>query len=225
MYRKLLSPKTSNFITPPSIIYKPPISTTPISLVRPFHSSPTTTNKIFSSPKIPNKYTYSHLDRNRYFRILPPSIKQRITKFIEQPYSNGLSFVILHELSAIVPFLSFWYLFYHYPSLIPVEVPEWALEKATKLMQDNYPDLKFENPQDKAHMIMGGGLSYIVVKMMFPLRIIFSFWAMNWFAKWFINPLVKVYQMIVNKGKPLHKGDIPLLVPKEKLKELKKPRL
>ena len=53
------------------------------------------------------------------------------------PVSHVVSFLILHELTAIVPLLSLWYLFHQFPDMLPsFDLPTWAIDKGTKIIDD-----------------------------------------------------------------------------------------
>lgn len=85
-------------------------------------------------PSIPNQEKPRILTRLN--RRLPKFIHPYTNRLVSAPVSHITSFLILHELSALVPLVALFGLF-HYTSWLPGGLGEaiWAREKAEKLMR------------------------------------------------------------------------------------------
>lgn len=74
------------------------------------------------------------LKHNRKFDkiidTLPKSLQRYGHRLINAPLSHIISFLTLHELSAIIPFIGLWCFFHNY-GFLPTDVPTWVLEKGS----------------------------------------------------------------------------------------------
>lgn len=86
------------------------------------------------APPIPNKE--KPLIRTRLNRGLPKFLHPYTKRLISAPLSHITSFLILHELSALVPLVGLFGVF-HYTSWLPAGFGQaaWAREKAEKLVR------------------------------------------------------------------------------------------
>lgn len=168
--------------------------------------------------------------------IIEPSTPQsspilkRIPKFMHKyfanaataPFSHITAFIILHEFSAIAPLLGIWYIIYKYNLNIPMDVPSWAIDKGTAFIDKSLANFDFAqfSINDKVRFVMAGGYSYVIVKFLFPLRVIFSFSFMPSFAKYFVLPFTSRFSRLFSKKKKN-----PIQVDNVKVKKIDKPRL
>lgn len=115
--------------------------------------------------------------------------------FIHAPVSHVTAFLILHELSAIVPLVGIWYVFHKFQWSIPLDLPSWAIDKGTHIIDKSMAQFDFRNfsLQEKANFIMEGAYAYVIVKGLFPVRIIFSVLFMPYFAKYFVIPFTRMF--------------------------------
>ncbi|KSA01641.1 uncharacterized protein AC631_02581 [Debaryomyces fabryi] len=115
--------------------------------------------------------------------------------FIHAPVSHVTAFLILHEISAIVPLVGIWYVFHKYQWSIPLDLPSWAIDKGTHIIDKSMAQFDFRNfsLQEKANFIMEGAYAYVIVKGLFPVRIIFSVLFMPYFAKYFVIPFTRMF--------------------------------
>jgi len=65
---------------------------------------------------------------------LPNSMKKYGKRFVNAPVSHLTAFVILHELTALVPFLGLWYAFHNF-GFLPADIPSWVLLKGSSVIE------------------------------------------------------------------------------------------
>lgn len=167
----------------------PELRPEPRSVTRSFHSSPPTLDKrVEMGSKILN--------------MVPHFLRPYTVNFIKNPVMNLSAFLILHELTALIPLIGLWYLFHKYQFLIPMDLPQWAIDKGTKILDSAMESFDFKgySIHDKVKLIMEGAYSYVIVKALLPVRVVISFWLTPFFAKWIINPVTKVFRRGGKKG-------------------------
>lgn len=156
---------------------------------------------------------------------IPKFLRPYTTRFINAPVSHVTAFVILHELTALIPLVGIWYLLHQYHDTLMVgalDLPNWAIEKGTKVIDSAMERWDWGNysVNDKFQFIMEGAYSYVIVKSLFPVRIAFSLMGMPWFAKWFVLPFTRLF----STSKPTKPAAPPLLSLHDP-KKISKPRL
>lgn len=168
---------------------------------------------------------------------IPKFLHPYAQRFINAPLSHVTSFIILHELTAIVPLVGFWYLFHKYHWAVPMDLPSWAIEKGTKIIDESMKTFDFSNfnVHERAKFIMEGAYSYVLVKSLFPIRIMISLGLMPSFAKYFVIPITKIFKRSDKSSKAINtkvntKVDTNVDTKAEtidgaQLKKVKKPRL
>lgn len=109
----------------------------------------------------------------------------------QAPVSHITSFLLLHELSAIVPLFSLWGGFYYF-DYVPGGIPDWVIERGTgfitRMAERN--DWQFVEAAGRgSRIILQGAASYAIVKAVMPLRLVFSLWATPATARWVIIPI------------------------------------
>lgn len=182
-------------------------------VTRPFHSSPPTLDKrVEMGSKILN--------------MVPRFLRPYTINFIKNPVMNLSAFLILHELTALIPLLGLWYLFHKYQFLIPMDLPQWAIDKGTKILDSAMESFDFKgySIHDKVKLIMEGAYSYVIVKALLPVRVVISFWLTPFFARWIINPVTKVFR---REGKKDNNNKVTGLdkAPEPATKKVNRPRL
>lgn len=133
-------------------------------------------------------------DDHKILRRIPPILRPYTTNFILAPASHTTAFLILHELTAIVPLIAVWYVLHQYHDTLmtaTLDLPTWAVEKGTKVIENAMRDLDFGDysVSDKMKYITEGAYAYVIVKALFPVRVAFSIIGMPFFARWFIIPI------------------------------------
>ncbi|CCE62331.1 hypothetical protein TPHA_0C01750 [Tetrapisispora phaffii CBS 4417] len=110
--------------------------------------------------------------------------------------STVTGFLLLHELSAIVPLFALWWILYHsniHDTLVLPEILHNLMEYCSDVMNrfvgDKYPDL------DRKRIIFTGALSYMTVKVLYPIRILLSLWAAPYFGNLLVSPFRKLIKL------------------------------
>ncbi|KAF2646874.1 hypothetical protein P280DRAFT_20628 [Massarina eburnea CBS 473.64] len=196
-------------------------------------------------PFRPQAHTF-HLARRpprRWFAAEPPAAQSRIERFNRRmpkflhrytnalasaPISHITSFLLLHELTAIIPLFGLAATF-HYTHWLPPWFTEGAfvlqgVERFGKYFKrkgwirgEDAKEAEFEvemRSRDKAWNIGEGGVrvvvefatAYAVTKVLLPARIIASVWATPWFAKKAVVPAMTRFKRLFGKGKAKGNG-------------------
>lgn len=187
-----------------------------------FQSKPQVTR-----PSSISKEQQQQLDNHPILKRVPKFLRSYASKFINAPISHLISFIILHEITAIIPLVSLWYFFHNHPNYVPMEIPNWALEQGAKVI--DYAITKVTNweinSKDKMQLIIEGAYAFSIVKFLIPARVMISLYLMPWFAKWFVVPILNIFsnfRQIINLKK---KQEKELSFEHVKTKKIEKPRL
>lgn len=209
---------------------RPPLRTVRWSS-RPFHTSPALAlfGKNSPAPASPpptssNQAEKQAYDKHPILSRIPKFLRPYTTQFIHAPVSHVTAFIILHELTAIVPLVGTWYVLHQYHDLFmtaSMDLPAWAIEKGTKIIDKGLQDWDFGDYSfnDKAKFIMEGAYAYVIVKALFPVRLGISLLGMPWFARWFVLPFTKMFSR--KKTKKVEGSEKTEHTPKK----IEKPRL
>lgn len=115
--------------------------------------------------------------------------------------STVTSFLILHEITAIVPLFSLWWVFYQLDLPDQYELPLYFTnllnqcgDAMEKLVGDDY-----SNGFDKNRLILSGAISYAIIKVLYPLRVLVSLWAAPYLGKLLLMPLRKMKSLLKSK--------------------------
>lgn len=162
------------------------------------------------------------LNSHPILKRVPKFARKYCVRFIDAPFSHVTAFIVLHELTAIVPLIGIWWVLHKYQVHVPLDLPTWAVDKGTAIIDkllESFDFTKF-TLNDKFRLIMEGGYAYVIVKFLLPLRLVVSLGLMPWFARVFVLPITGLFK---RKKKPA-KGavDAPADV---KIKKVTKPRL
>ncbi|KAM9900878.1 hypothetical protein OXX69_005741 [Metschnikowia pulcherrima] len=174
----------------------------------------------------------SKYDKHPILKRIPRFLRPYTTQFITAPVSHVTAFVILHEITAIVPLIGIWYTLHQYHDTLMVsalDLPSWALEKGTRIIDKAMQDYDFGSYSisEKIRFIKEGAYAYVIVKSLFPVRLAFSILGMPWFAKWFVLPFTKMFK----KKKPVPVssassiGESGPAIEQHKTSKIDKPRL
>lgn len=164
-------------------------------------------------------------DNHKILKRIPKFLRPYTTQFIYAPVSHVTAFLILHELTAIVPLIGVWYALHQYHDVFmssTLDLPTWALEKGTKVIDEVLKEWDFANYSltDKMKFISEGAYAYVIVKAMFPLRLAVSLLGMPFFAKWFVLPFTRLFGK-----KPVAKEVSNNLSEPHTAKQVPKPRI
>ncbi|ODV79798.1 uncharacterized protein CANTADRAFT_49891 [Suhomyces tanzawaensis NRRL Y-17324] len=149
---------------------------------------------------------------------VPKFLRPFALRFIHAPISHVTAFLILHELTAIIPLIGVWYVLHKYHLSIPMDLPSWAIDKGTKVIDSSMARFDFTgwNVNEKFTFMMEGAYAFVIVKFLLPVRLMISLGLMPWFSKWVVVPFTRIF-----KRKP----KAPKVEVKDSVKKVEKPRL
>lgn len=163
---------------------------------------------------------------------IPRLLRPYTTRFIDAPVSHVTAFLILHEITAIIPLVGVWYVLHNYPDLLLIgslDLPSWAIEKGTKIIDKTMKDWNFGDISlsEKYRFIREGAYAYVIVKGLFPVRLAVSLLGMPLFAKWFVLPITSIFSRKPTpkqiSGKPVQVNEAAIQT--HNAKKVNKPRL
>ncbi|QLL34777.1 hypothetical protein HG536_0H01520 [Torulaspora globosa] len=105
--------------------------------------------------------------------------------------STVTSFLVLHELTAIVPLFGLWWVLYQLDLPDQYELPLYftdLLDRCGEAMEKLVGD-KYSEGLDRNRLILAGAISYALVKMLYPVRVLISLWAAPYFGRWLLSPI------------------------------------
>ncbi|KAF1962591.1 hypothetical protein CC80DRAFT_400857 [Byssothecium circinans] len=164
----------------------------------------------------------------RFNRRMPKFLHKYTNALASAPVSHITSFLILHEITAIVPLFGLAATF-HYTHWLPTWFTEGAIvlqgvERFGKyfkrkgwIRSEDAEEAELEvemRRRDKAWNIGEGGVrlvvefatAYAVTKALLPLRIIASVWATPWFAGKAVVPMMARFKRLLGKSKSTGNG-------------------
>lgn len=158
---------------------------------------------------------------NSATRLFPKFMAKYAAKISGAPVSHLTSFLIIHELTAIVPLFGIWGVF-HYFDYVPVGLPDWLIESGTdfirKMAERNGWDVML-HAETGAKLITQGAASYAIVKTIMPIRLIFSLWCTPWVARHVVGPVLNVFKRSKrpSSSTPVKSGLLPESLNKKKI--------
>jgi len=127
---------------------------------------------------------------------LPKRLRPYASRFVDKPLSHLTSFLLLHEITAILPLGGLWW-FIHKTQWSPPGLPgEWIRESLERFgkytAKKGWEAFKGENG---GRLLLEIATAWAVVKAILPLRIGLSLWATPWFARVFIVPFTALFKL------------------------------
>lgn len=170
-----------------------------------------TSAKCFKSqPEVPSKTAGDgkvvvDVSNHPIFKRLPKFLHPYTIGFINAPVSYVTAFLLVHELTAIVPLFGLWGFFYYYDYTPVSGIPDWLLLKGTHFIdvlaeRNGWTSLKTEAG---ANIVLQGAVAYAIVKALLPFRAMFSVATMPWVARWVIVPFTRLF---ARRGKKVVKN-------------------
>ncbi|KAK0720392.1 hypothetical protein B0H67DRAFT_575991 [Lasiosphaeris hirsuta] len=174
-------------------------------------STSPTSNGGSSNPNSPNGAKNPTTRAQRIISRLPSSLRKYTDRLRDAPLSHVVAFLILHEVTAVVPLFGLFGVF-HYTNLLPIsymmehygsyvhegvgrferyfrkkgwiEADEEREVSAdnSEAQRDNVLQL-WESSDASYKIVVEVALAYAVTKALLPLRIVASVWATPWFAR------------------------------------------
>ncbi|WLF77292.1 hypothetical protein PVL30_001004 [Lodderomyces elongisporus] len=155
---------------------------------------------------------------------IPKFLRNYASQFIHAPYSHLVAFLVLHELTAIIPLFGIWYYLHNHPGFIPMDLPQWALTKGASVMDKVLERMDWHiDSSQKISVIMEGAYAYTIVKFLLPVRAIVSLAGMPFFAKWFVVPIANLPKNLREMRKI--KQEIKEEEKKKQVKKVSNPKL
>lgn len=180
----------------------------PLSRLNPVHRSPhlKQTHRPFSTPRPQQPKSF----RTRLLLLnhrLPPSLRFFTTPLINAPVAHVSSFVILHEITAILPLFGLVGAFHYgnwFPDIrhfAPADVVDGAVDRFGRwlmkrgwvsddaLDETGSTEKEQEAGMEAARLVMEFAAAYVITKALLPIRILTCVWATPWFARAIFAPL------------------------------------
>lgn len=179
------------------------------------------TRRQFATQPTPPPTSASRIDR--FNRRLPKFLHKYTSALATAPLSHITSFLILHELTAIIPLLGLAATF-HYTHWLPSWFAEgaWVLAGVERfgkyfkrkgwIRSEDVVEAEAEvelRRRDRVWNLGEGGArvlvefatAYTITKALLPVRIMFSVWGTPGFARWAVLPVIRRFKTIFGRGK------------------------
>lgn len=193
------------------LLPKPTAIRPPFSIVqKQFVASFTTSSQKLKSKKEETPETVSangkvvvDVSDHPIIKRIPKFLHPYTVGFMNAPVSHVTSFIIIHELTAVLPLFGLWGIFYYMDFTPTAGIPEWLLSKGTHFIdvlaeRNGWTNLKTEAG---ANLVLQGAAAYAIVKVLLPFRAAFSLMAMPWFARWCVIPFTRLFTKSGRKAK------------------------
>jgi len=141
------------------------------------------------------------------------------------PISHVTAFLVLHELTAVIPLLGLT-AFFHYSNWLPVGVAEWEVVKQGTVRVGRYLRRKgwieddrqederreggaehgkggdtvvSESTENGVKIVLEFATAWAITKVLLPARIIGCVWATPWFARVAVLPISNLMRKVTGK--------------------------
>lgn len=146
------------------------------------------------------------------YLTVPKFLRPTIAPILTAPVSHITSFLILHELTAILPLVSFAAAF-HYTNWLPPYITEGAWVQQG--MQRFGPYLRRKGwlgeegstregtwalSEGSVKLVVEVATAWAITKALLPVRLIVSVWGTPWFARSFVLPMTGWLGKIFGRG-------------------------
>ncbi|EME82298.1 uncharacterized protein MYCFIDRAFT_121393, partial [Pseudocercospora fijiensis CIRAD86] len=129
----------------------------------------------------------------------PRFLRKYLTPLRNAPISHISAFLILHEITAIVPLFALTAAFHYTNWLPPFTEWKWFSDGMTKfgsylrkkrwIGDDNGRGSWFGNGENASRIVVEMATAYALTKALLPLRLVLSVLATPWFARWTVLPI------------------------------------
>lgn len=167
----------------------------------------------FASSAKPTSSTATNATRvARIESRLPRFLAHYLTPLRNAPFSHISAFLILHELTAIIPLFGLAGVF-HYCNWLPPYISEgkWVTEgvemfgnwmrKRGWIGDEDRQGRWWGRGESGVRIVVELATAYAITKAFLPLRLILSVWATPWFARWTVLPLTGRIQRLFGRTK------------------------
>ncbi|KAF3927159.1 hypothetical protein ABW20_dc0101650 [Dactylellina cionopaga] len=130
---------------------------------------------------------------DRIVARFPRFLRPYTSNLLHQPGTHLTSFLILHELTAVIPLFTFVYVF-HVTGWNPSDLlpKEWIDSGYDRFKR--YVERKGWGEKVDGRLLMNFATSYAVVKALVPVRVLVSLWGMPWFARVAVLPVLGLFR-------------------------------
>lgn len=141
---------------------------------------------------------------NRIESRLPKFLRRFTKPLRDAPVSHITAFLILHEITAVVPLFALAG-FFHYSNWLPPYISEgaWVREGTERFgkwlrkrgwidAQDDRKSKWYGRGESGVRLVAEFATAYAITKALLPLRLPFSVWLTPWFARWTTLPTAGV---------------------------------
>jgi hypothetical protein len=130
---------------------------------------------------------------------LPRFLQRFVTPLRTAPVSHITAFIVLHEITAIVPLFGLAAAF-HYSNWLPPYISEWKwvqegterfgkwLRKRGWIEEEKRSGRWFGRGEGGVRIVVELATAYAITKALLPLRLVISVWMTPWFARWTVLP-------------------------------------
>lgn len=143
---------------------------------------------------------------------LPRFLQRIVTPLRNAPVSHITAFIVLHEITAIVPIFALAGAF-HYTNWLPPYISEWKwahegmqrygnwMRKRGWISDDTKKGRWWGRGEGGMKIVVEVATAYAITKALMPLRLMFSVWASPWFARWAILPITNRFSRLFSGAK------------------------
>ncbi|KAF2208573.1 hypothetical protein CERZMDRAFT_101319 [Cercospora zeae-maydis SCOH1-5] len=143
---------------------------------------------------------------------LPKFLRRYVVPLRNAPFSHITAFLILHEITAIVPLFGLAGVF-HYTNWLPPFISEgkWVSDGVEKfgnwmrkkgwLSGETTSGKFFGRGEKGTRLVVEFATAYAITKALLPLRLILSVWATPWFATWTMLPVTNFLSKFFRRKK------------------------
>ncbi|KXL47490.1 hypothetical protein M433DRAFT_3282 [Acidomyces richmondensis BFW] len=176
-------------------------------------------NTRFTRRKPLLRHTYaSSTSSSRIARLetrLPRFLQRYTTPLRRAPLSHVTAFLLLHELTAVLPLFGFAALF-HYAGWLPSWFSEGVwVQQGIEIFgrwlrkrgwvggqdQDEGSGKWWGKGEAGVKLVVEFATAYAVTKALLPLRLVLSVWATPWFARWTVLPATDLVKRMFKKSR------------------------
>ncbi|KAG7886800.1 hypothetical protein KL938_000453 [Ogataea parapolymorpha] len=141
----------------------------------------------------------ARLEQSRWYRWTPRILKPYARSMTMRPLGFGISFAILHEITAIVPFLGLWWFFLHY-NWVPLDVPQDLLARGAEVLSKGLINLDVDLVE-KTKIVTAGANAYAATKLLLPVRLPVCFALAPFFDRWCVKPIQMAWRRLMERAK------------------------
>ncbi|KAG7803614.1 hypothetical protein KL944_001567 [Ogataea haglerorum] len=141
----------------------------------------------------------ARLEQSRWYKWTPRILKPYARSMTMRPLGFGISFAILHEITAVVPFLGLWWFFLHY-NWVPLNLPQDLLARGAEVLSKGLINLDVDLVE-KTKIVTAGANAYAATKLLVPVRLPVCFALAPLFDRWCVRPIQMAWRRRKERAK------------------------